>query len=98
MELNNLILIEQFCGYYNIPSNFIKSLEEIELRDIVTSEELEYVKISNIDEIEKMFRLLCELNINIEGLAAIQNLLNQIAFLNEENSKLKNKLDVFRIV
>ena len=32
MELNNLILIEQFCGYYNIPSNFIKSLEEIELK------------------------------------------------------------------
>ena len=95
METNNLLSIAQFCNHYKVPVSFLKSLEEVELIEIIFCNEEACIQVFQIAEIEKMIRLHFELNINIEGLDAVNNLLNQIEYLKNENLELKNKLQIY---
>ena len=92
METNNLISIHLLCTHYNIPISFINSLNEYELIELVTVEEIVCIHKKEIKEIEKMIRLHYELEINMEGMDVIYNLLNQVEILKNDISSLNNKL------
>ena len=92
METQNLISIHQFCEHYSIPATFINDLKEYELIEIIVTENEDFIKITQINEVEKMIRLHYDLNINLEGVDAIYNLLNQVDSLKKEITDLQNKL------
>ncbi len=95
METNNLILIEQLCTHHNIEFSFIDTLQEFGLIDIIIIEDNKYLANEKIKDVEKMMRLHFELDINMEGIDAISNLLQQIDNLQQELISTKNKLRLY---
>ena len=91
----NLITIQKFCTYYKVPESFIDSLYDYELIEVVTEKDSRYVSITQIKTIEKLMRLHFDLDINLEGIHAIYNLLNQVETLQEQVNILKNRLDFY---
>ncbi len=88
----NKITISQFCEIYEIPSDFIESLQKYELIELIRAENTAYIHHEQVAQIEKFMRLHYDLNINFEGLDVIHNLLNQLETLQQEVILLKNKL------
>jgi len=95
MNLEDLIPTNEICAKYRVESTFISSLSESGLIEIITVEEVQYVHCDEISEFERLRRLHYDLEINLEGLEAIQHLLGQVKKLQKENIKLKNRLDLF---
>jgi len=94
-ETKDLISIQQLCVNYNIPQSFTDSLYEFELIEVITTNDIQYVSITQIKNIEKMMRLHYELDINLEGMHAISNLLYQVESLQEKIRKLNNRLNFY---
>ena len=95
MEVTDLISITTFCTHYDVPTTFINQLEDYELIEIVVSEQDQYIKVTQINEVEKMIRLHYDLNINLEGLDAVYNLLKRVETLQSEITSLNNKLRLY---
>ena len=95
MDRENLISIQEFCVHYQVPETFINSLYDYELIEIITTENTQYVRITQIKNIEKLIRFHFELDINLEGIHAISNLLDKVESLQDEIKKLNNKIDFY---
>lgn len=95
MNLKDLIATEELCERYKVEHTFIRSLNESGLLEIVTVERKEYIPCDKMAEFEKMRRLHYELNINLEGLEAVQHLLKQVIKLQKKNRQLKNRLSIY---
>ncbi len=95
METTRLISIQQFCTYYNVPVNFINALHEYELVEITITDNENYLKTNQLNDVEKMMRLHFDLDINLEGIDAIYNLLKQVEDLQSQIITLRNKLNFY---
>ncbi|MDL5512346.1 chaperone modulator CbpM [Arenibacter sp. M-2] len=89
------ILITDFCMSHNIETHFVTELYEYGLVDIVVKEDVQYIPIQQLPKAEKILRLHADLDINLEGIAVITQLLNQMEKMQDEITQLKNKLDLF---
>ena len=76
MENNQLVLIDQVCVHYEVELNFIDSLEEYGLIQLVVMDNTKYLSPDDLQYVEKMIRLKYELGINMEGIDVINNLLH----------------------
>ena len=92
METQNLISIQHFCEHYSVPVTFITELKDYELIEVIVTDNQDYIRITEINEVEKMIRLHYDLNINLEGVDVIYNLLNQVDSLKKEITDIQNKL------
>ena len=95
MDTADLISIQQFCTHYNVPVTFITALHEYELVEITMTNNENYLKTTQLNEVEKMIRLHYDLEINLEGIDAIYNLLRQVEQLQSQITVLKNKLNSY---
>jgi hypothetical protein len=95
MDTQNYISIKQFCMYHDVPMSFVSELHNIQLIEIITIENTQYLYETQIKDLEKLIRLHFELDINLEGLDAIHNLLKQVQTLQQDIVTLKNKLNRF---
>ncbi|SHF79596.1 MerR HTH family regulatory protein [Salegentibacter echinorum] len=95
MNLEDLIPTDEICTRYKVERNFVHALTESGLLHTVTVQKITYVHCDEISEFEKLRRLHYELDINLEGLEAIQNLLSQVKKLQNQNVALKNKLNLY---
>ena len=95
MNLKDLIATDEICTRYRVERTFIQSLNESGLLEVVRIEQIEYLHCDKIGEFEKMHRLHHDLNINLEGIEAIQHLLRQVKQLQKDNRKLRNRLSIF---
>lgn len=95
MDTKNFISMKQFCEGYNVPESFIMSLHDYELIEIVTIKEIQHLSMAEINLIEKLITFHYDLNINLEGIHAISNLLNNIDSLQLEIKELKNRLNFY---
>lgn len=96
MNLEDLIATEELCERYKVEYTFIRSLNESGLIEIITVERREYIPCDKMADFEKMRRLHYELNINLEGLEAVQHLLKQVVKLQKKNQQLKNRLSIYK--
>jgi hypothetical protein len=92
MDTTNLISIQQFCEHYEVPVAFIDALYEYELIEIIITKNESYLKITQLNEVEKMMRLHYDLDINLEGIDAIYRLLKQVESMQNEIKTLNNRL------
>ena len=95
MPTDNLVLIEQFCVHHNIEGDFISSLQEFGLIELVIIEEHKYIPYEQLKETERMVRLHYDLGINLEGLDAIAHLQQRMNELQAELNYAKNRLRLF---
>lgn len=96
MQEQNLIPANEFCLHHNIEINFIYSLQEFGLLQVITREESVFIPENQLTELEKMVRLHYDLNINMEGIDVIRHLLERIENAQQELNELKNELRIYR--
>ena len=89
MEVTDLISITTFCTHYNVPVTFINDLQDYELIEIVVSDDDNYIKTTQLNEVEKLMRLHFDLHINLEGLDAVYHLLKRVENLQSEITSLQ---------
>jgi len=95
METEDLISITRFCEYHQVEFSFVNALREFGLVSFVNVEEINYIPLEEVRNIEKMIRLHYELDINIEGIEAISHLLNRVNTLQAELNQLRNRLEFY---
>lgn len=95
METRDLIPIELVCEHYKVPVSFISALQEYELIELTVKNDSFLIHKKQIKKVEKMTRLHYDLEINIEGIDAIYNLLEQVNSLKEEITSLHNRLRLY---
>ena len=95
MTRENLISASEFCVYHNIEFAFISDLKEFGLVETVSLQQVDYIPEDQIEKLEKMIRLHRELEINLEGIDTIAHLLERMNQLQEEVTRLKNRLRLY---
>lgn len=95
MNRGNLISASEFCVYHNIEFSFISNLKEFGLVEIVNFQQTDYIPEDQIEKLERMIRLHLDLEINPEGIDTIDHLLARMTRLQEEVTKLKNRLRLY---
>jgi len=92
MQTEQLILVDTFCISHNVEYSFIRSLHENGLIEITTREDKTFIPESNLEFAEKLIRLHNDLEINLEGVAVITYLLEQLKLQQHEITTLSNRL------
>ncbi|WP_405200256.1 chaperone modulator CbpM [Christiangramia sp. LLG6405-1] len=95
MKEEDLIPAEEICVRYKVERQFVTSLKDSGIIEIVTVQETEYIHCDHLAQFEKMRRLHEELEINVQGLEAISHLLGKVEQLQSENIKLRNRLGLY---
>ena len=95
MDRSQYILIREFCNSHEVQHSFIESLNEYGLIQVTVIEEDEYLDFEQVRQLEKMTRLHYDLEINLEGLDAVNNLLDKVHQLQNEVKTLQNRLRRF---
>jgi hypothetical protein len=95
MKKGNMIPANEFCAYHNIEISFLNSLQEAGLIEITTVRETEYIRESQLTELEKIVRLYYELDINLEGIETVMHLLQRLNDMQDEITILKNRLRLY---
>lgn len=94
MENEHLITTEDICKHYNVEQSFIEALHNAGLVEVALVEQHPCVQMEQLPQLEKYFRMHYELHINMEGLEAITHLLMQIETLQQQQQRLKQKLQL----
>ncbi len=95
MKNEDLIPADEICMRYKVERQFVSSLYESGIIEMITIQENEYIHCDHLADFEKMMRLHKELEINIEGLEAINHLLRKINRLQQDNLRLRNRLGLY---
>ena len=95
MNKENLIPIHQLCSSYELEMSFFSRLNEFGMIEINTINETHYINEDCLSDIEKMIRLVEELDLNMESIDVVLNLLNKIEDLQLELHSVKNRLNQY---
>lgn len=95
MQKEEMIPVDQCCTYYKIEMTFVRSLQDAGLLKIVQLEEENYLPHEELGSLEKFIRLHDDLNINTEGIEAINYMLERMETMQQEIARLKNRLDIY---
>ena len=92
MQTEDLLSAEECWTHYNIQMSFIQSLHEYGLIEVNRIESVEFIPKDKLHDLEKFIHLHYDLDINFEGLDAINHLLERIKSLQHELNLLKSRL------
>jgi hypothetical protein len=95
MPDEEIIPLETFCSYYQVERSFIETLESHGLISISYRENQWFIPRDEVVELEKYSRMYYELNINVEGIDAVNHLLEKIKQLQQETEFLKARLRIY---
>ena len=95
MQDEELILTIEFCRHYQVDPSFVQSLGEYGLIELREVENQEYIHKDALHELEKFIHLHYDLNINMEGLDAIEQLLQRVKDMQQELNLLRNRLRMY---
>ena len=95
MEHVGFIEANEFCMVHNIEPAFIYSLHEYGLIEIRKDEDSIWIPEQEVSPLEKYIRLHFDMEINLEGIDAINHLLNKINHMEKELLLLRQKLAMY---
>src|SRR4029453_10883994 len=95
MENMDMVMLDDFCASHHVEISFIHSLEENGLIETVTVDQALYITSGDLPRLERITRLHQELNINPEGIDAINHLLQHIEEMKQEITHLRNRLNFY---
>ncbi|MDU1904522.1 MAG: chaperone modulator CbpM [Dysgonomonas sp.] len=93
-----LIIIEEFIKNSRIEPSFIILLHKEGLIDIIANEGKQYIRESQLSDLERYARWHYELSVNIEGIDVIQNLLEKMNDMERELHELRRVLHYHRSI
>ena len=94
-QIDDLIAVNEFCVNHDIENSFINLLQQNGLIEIRIIESKYFVEKEQLPQLEKFVRFYYDLDINLEGIEAINYLLQRIENLQNENVELKNRLRLY---
>lgn len=95
MAKEKYILLQTFCEYTQIEDTFVQRLHEYGLISFEQKQDDYFIDEDDISEIERMFRLHNDLEINFEGLDAIKQMLKRLDKLEREMESLRKRLRLY---
>ncbi|WP_209400171.1 chaperone modulator CbpM [Pseudozobellia sp. WGM2] len=95
MNSDKYMLVRQFCEQTEIEISFIGILQEYNLIACIQIETETYIRRDDISEIERINRLYHELGINLEGIDALNYMLQRISKTESKMRLLRNKLSIY---
>ena len=87
-----LITVTEYCSYHHIEPDFVYSLADGGLLEIIIEQEQRCIPFAQLIQLERLSRLHYDLDINMEGLAAISHLLQKVNLMQDEMNELRNEL------
>lgn len=91
-----LIPAQEFCTHHHIEMNFIYSLREYGLLEVISNEGNDYISADKLNQLEKIIRLHYDLDVNMEGIDVIMHLLNQLETVQHETNELRSQLKFYK--
>jgi chaperone modulatory protein CbpM len=88
------ITITEYCVNYNIEPDFINLLEESGIITLTVINTEKYIRITQLNELERYIHFHYDLQINVEGIDAIRHLLQKVNLMQEEIQSLKKQLQL----
>ena len=95
MQPEDMIVLDEFCTSHQLEISFVRVLEEHGLIEITVVNETRYIAPNELSKLEQIVRLHRELNINPEGIDAVNNLLQHIESMQNEITALRNRLNFY---
>jgi len=95
MQNENLIPVALCCEHYKVEVSFIQTLQQYGFIHIVSEDSTQYIDADDLLAIEKFMRMHYELDINMQGIEAINFLLERVKNMQHEISYLKSKLNIY---
>ena len=92
MQNENLVAAVDFCSLHHIEVSFIKTLNEYGLIELNTLDENIFIPTDELQKLEKIVHLHVDLDINLEGVEAINYLLERVTDMQHEMMQLRNRL------
>jgi len=96
MQVENMIVLNEFCSSHDIDISFVQSLEDNGLIEIIIVDQAMCITAEELPRLERIVRLHDELDINLEGIDVINYLLQRIEEMRQEIITLKNQLSFYR--
>ncbi len=96
MATQNLIAAHTICEFHAVELSFIQSLHHSGLIELKKIRETVYIDQNELQKLEKILRLHNDLDINIAGIEAIIQLLQQMEDLRREMVSLRNELRLYQ--
>ncbi len=97
MAQQEMILIETLCTHYEVEVSFVDTLYSLGLIEIQTVEQIRFIPVEKVADLEKMIRIHQDLEVNPEGIDVILNLLRKVDELKSELSATKKQLRRFEL-
>jgi chaperone modulatory protein CbpM len=95
MPDEEIIPVELFCSCYNVELTFLETLESHGLISIGNRENQKFIQQEDLVELEKYTRMYYDLNINVEGIDALNHLLDKLKLLSQEADSLRARLRIY---
>ncbi|MGZ3851600.1 MAG: chaperone modulator CbpM [Flavisolibacter sp.] len=92
-----LVPAQEFCSHHHVELNFIYSLRDYGLIDVISNEGNDYLSADKLNELEKIIRLHYDLEVNVEGIDVILNLLKQLDDAEHRLNELNNRLKFYSL-
>lgn len=89
------IIVREYCRQSCLEPTFLYALEEVGLIELFREEEEMYLTASQLPKLEQYRRMHEDLSINVEGIDAIQHLLDRMESLREEVNALRSRLRLY---
>lgn len=87
-----LITIKEFCIHHHTDAGFIHALVANGLIEIVQEEEEQWIRYEQLEQLESYTRWHRELELNVEGIEAVQHLVQRIRDMQEHIHRLEQRL------
>ena len=91
-----LIPAAEFCSHHHIEMNFIYSLREYGLVDVISNQGNDYLSSDRLSQLEKIVRLHYDLDVNMEGIDVILHPSNQLENAQHEADQLRSQLKFYK--
>jgi len=95
MQNENLIPAELCCTHYNVELSFIQTLNQFGFIHIISNDSDQFIDMDELNTLEKFIRLHYDLDINMQGIEAINFLLERVQNMQHEINYLRSKLNVY---
>ena len=93
---HEMITIETFCAHHHTEPAFIDALEKGGLLTITVVNEERFIDYNQLQQLECFTRWHYDMEINVPGIDAINNLLQKVNQMQQEIEDLKHQLAVYR--
>lgn len=95
MEQENFVSVHDFCTHHHLELSFIQTLEANGVLEITTYNEVQYLPLERLEQVEQFARLHRELDIHPEDLDVVYDLLERMKRLQEQLRQMQQQIDFY---